>query len=530
MRLTEATVAIRPRNPWEAIDLGVLLAREHRSLLLSSWAIVTLPTFALLSLTLWNYPSLAVFLFWWLKPAYERLPLLILSRALFGETPTLKQALKAYPQALKPQLMASLTWRRFSMSRSFLLPVQQLEGLDGLEHAQRVALLSQKDLRAARCLTSVGSSLEMCLWIGLMALFYLFIPQTIETQWSWMSLINNEGGSNWLEHLSNGFYALVLVLWGPIYVSCGFTLYLNRRTALEAWDIELTFRRLRQRLIGSAYALLLGGVMLFSLLPASSMADTMPDESGLSCPLPPLDTPQAEEQLSPPDSARLLSQPLTSEASQSAIKAVLESPPFKNPKSVSGWRLDERQQASKTADTPTWLVRLITHLLSIGNTLSSVLKVLMWVLVALAAGWVIWRYRNWLATFVSRDAKKARPARTTPQQLFGLQVSAESLPDDIAGSAEKLWPHSPREALSLLYRALLCRLLDDYRLPLKIADTEGQVLDHVAALNQPPLATFSRELTRHWQNLAYGHRLPEPEVQQHLCDNWRQLFATRSAP
>ena len=64
MRLTDASVAIRPRTAWEAIDLGVLLARRHAGLLMASWAIVTLPLFALLTALLWQYPSIAVLLFW----------------------------------------------------------------------------------------------------------------------------------------------------------------------------------------------------------------------------------------------------------------------------------------------------------------------------------------------------------------------------------------------------------------------------------------------------------------------------------
>src|SRR5690606_1311595 len=131
MRLTDASVAIRPRNPWEAIDLGVLLAQEHRSLLMASWAIVTLPVFALLSLVFWDYPTLAIVVFWWLKPVFEPLPLLILSQALFGPAPTLKGALKAWLRLLKPQLLANITWRRLSLARSFTLPVQQLENLSG---------------------------------------------------------------------------------------------------------------------------------------------------------------------------------------------------------------------------------------------------------------------------------------------------------------------------------------------------------------------------------------------------------------
>jgi hypothetical protein len=65
------------------------------------------------------------------RRAFERLPLFILSTAMFGETPTLQQALRQWPRLLKPQLLASLTWRRLSLSRSFLMPVMQLEGLEG---------------------------------------------------------------------------------------------------------------------------------------------------------------------------------------------------------------------------------------------------------------------------------------------------------------------------------------------------------------------------------------------------------------
>lgn len=536
MRLTDASLAIRPRNPWEAIDLGVLLARDHRNLLMTSWAIVTLPVFALLSLALWDYPSLAIFVFWWLKPLYERLTLLILSQALFGATPTLKQALCAWPRTLKPQLLASLTWRRLSLSRSFKLPVQQLEGLSGPERAQRIATLSQKGLRAARCLTSVGSTLEMCFWIGLMVLFYAFLPQQLEVDWSWQSLLNVEGDWNWLEHLTNAFYALALIVWGPIYVACGFTLYLNRRTELEAWDIELMFRRLRQRLIGSAYGVLLGCALLLSMPPMPAMADEsssiQPDPQRFSCPLPPLDLPQSEDAVAAPSSPRLLNQTLTSKGSETAIKSVLENPPFKNLKTVSGWRIAEHsdiQRSARNADTPAWLVNFIRGLLGVTTLFANAIEVLLWSAILLLLIWMAWRYRSWISTFVSRRKPKAAPRPTTPQQLFGLQIGTQSLPTDVAGSVEKLWPRQPREALSLLYRALLSRLITDYHLPLKNADTEGQVLERIATLDQPSLEHFSQTLTIHWQNLAYGHRLPPVEAQQALCDEWRRLFAVRSS-
>jgi hypothetical protein len=155
------------------------------------------------------------------------------------------------------------------------------------------------------------------------------------------------------------------------------------------------------------------------------------------------------------------------------------------------------------------------------------MEVLLWTVIAVLLIWVAWRYRRWVSAFVSRREVRKAPRPSTPQQLFGLQVGAQSLPADIAASVEKLWPQQPREALSLLYRALLSRLITDYQLPLKNADTEGQVLARIATLGQPSLQQFSEALTGHWQNLAYGHRLPPAEAQQALCDDWRRLFAIR---
>ena len=64
MRLSDATVAIRPRSTWEAMDLGILLSQRHRRVLMSSWALVTVPVFVLLSVLLWDSPALALGLFW----------------------------------------------------------------------------------------------------------------------------------------------------------------------------------------------------------------------------------------------------------------------------------------------------------------------------------------------------------------------------------------------------------------------------------------------------------------------------------
>ncbi|WP_295473928.1 DUF4129 domain-containing protein [uncultured Pseudomonas sp.] len=501
MQLNDAGIEIRPRPAWEALDLGVLLAREHRRLLMLSWALVTLPLLALMTALLWDYPGAVMLLFWWLKPLYERLPLLILSRALFGATPTLKQALRAWPGTLRQQWLPSLFWRRLSLIRSFTLPVQQLEGLAGEARARRLSVLCQADLNAARCLTLVGAHLETVLYTGALLLVWSFIPRQLDLDWKWLLWMGSDEQWLWADHLMNLLYALVLIVWEPIYVACGFTLYLNRRTCLEAWDIELVFRRLRQRLASTASLLLLGGALLLAQWPGNAWATTE----------------------LPVQSPRLTHQPLNSEQSRQAIGELLDKPPFKNPETITGWRFPETGQpppSEPSARSFGWWRQLAEA----AGLFARLLEILLWVLAIGLMVLLAWRYRHWLRLFARPVERQAPAATAPPQQLFGLQISAASLPADILGSVQTLWPHAPREALSLLYRAMLSRLISDYRLPLREADTEGLVLERIAAHNDPALDEFSRNLTRHWQNLAYGHRLPSDETLQHLCAGWRRLF------
>ena len=525
MRLTDASVAIRPRSAWEALDLGTLLARRHAPLLMASWALLTLPLFALLSLLLWQHPSWALFLFWWLKPLYERLPLHILSHALFGDTPGLKASLRALPRLLRPQLLASLTWRRFSPTRSFDLPVLQLEGLGGKARSQRLIVLGQRDGSAATWLTVVGVHIESALTLGLLALLYLLIPQQLQIDLDWKQLIAPDDGEGlWLEHLSNLLYALVLVVWEPIYVACGFTLYLNRRTALEAWDIELVFRRLRQRLTGVAYALLLGCGLLLSQLPQTAMA-----AESRQCPVPRLDS-------FGPNAERLLNQPLTSQAANQAITQLLDQPPFSHRETVTEWRFgEETPDKPKSEDDAKAFIELLEAFAKLVklwdslDTIALIFEVLLWSALLLIVALLLWRYREWLQTFAGRLNLPRRHREVAPTQLFGLEVAPESLPADVASSVEALWDNQPREALGLLYRALLSRLLHEFRLPLKSSHTEGEVLQLIQGLEQDALSQFSSVLTRHWQNLAYGHRLPPAKLKPALCDGWRRLFPREEA-
>ena len=153
MKVTNATIEIRPRNKWEAIDLGILLARRHIVLLLSCWCLATLPIFILLTTIFWQMPLftikewkiplLPIIIFWWLKPIFERIPLYILSNVVFGNIPTIKETLLFWlTNLLSFKTLTDLTIHRISLSRSFNLAIKHLEGLTGAARKLRLKQLN----------------------------------------------------------------------------------------------------------------------------------------------------------------------------------------------------------------------------------------------------------------------------------------------------------------------------------------------------------------------------------------------------
>lgn len=505
MQLNKAQAVLRSRNPWEAMDLGIVLARRHAGLLMATWAVITVPLFLILTMIFWQQPTVAVLIIWWLKPAFERLPLYILSNALFANTPSFTTSIKAWPKLLKPQLLASLTWRRLSMTRSFDLPVQQLEGVAGPERQQRLVTLGRQYTRTPTWLTIIGLHIEMALWLGLIVLLYLLIPAQLQTDWNWAKLLEiTQHQWLWAEHLSNFLYILVLIVWQPIYVACGFTLYLNRRTELEAWDVELVFRGLAQRLKSSAALLL---IAVLCILPYSqpAFAEILHIANNVN------------DELSA-DEPRLLKQMLNSEQAQQSINILLDQPPFQNYKTVKNWRLGEaNESASKPSafSAPAWLKNLLSHL-SFG------LQALLWSFVLLLSAIILWRYRQWLRAFGQQllPSKHSKPA--PPATLLGLDISTASLPDNLIATAQTLWASDPRAALSLLYRGLLNHLAEVQALPLSAAHTEGEVVT-LSRTSPEPLQRYTEQLTLHWQNLAWGQRLLSGTQFSDLCAQWQLL-------
>jgi hypothetical protein len=247
MRLADLRLAVRPRTPYEAMDLGIRLVQDEAALLWRTWFLVTLPVLALVLLVTFHFESSsASLLLWWLKPLFDFALLGVLSRRVFGDTPTRRNILGVLAGSWRHGLAGHLTWRRFSMSRAYLLPVWLLENLPRREREARIALLRNQYTGRARWLHAVMVHFEAFLMVTVLSLLFWFAPDSQDLD-LWALLSGNQTHPL-VNVITTVAYFIAMSVVEPFYVAAGFTLYLNRRTDLEAWDLEIAFRHLRERL------------------------------------------------------------------------------------------------------------------------------------------------------------------------------------------------------------------------------------------------------------------------------------------
>lgn len=487
MELEQITTAVRPRSPWEAMDLGFHLMRRWWKAILLPWLVAILVPAALFSYLCIDWPWLAVLLFWLCKPLYDRVPLYVLSRALFNATPSWRESLAALPRLLSRDLLWTLV-NRLDFARSFNLPIRQLEGLRGSECRKRIRLLQRRYRGHAVGLSFTFMWLEVVVLMSLLYLMPLFLPEVLKED-LFLDLFRTVFEGNWLMWLLIGLYVLVVFLLEPFYVAAGFTLYLNRRTLLEAWDVELSFRQLAQRLAGTAVLclVLLSGTL--SLSPAAAWAEAPAVHPGLR--------PAAE--------------------SKQVIEQVMQRP------ELDGWREVRRWQyiggeESEEEDWNEWS----DFGFDLGRLFARFTEAMLWGGLAIGLILLLVHREKWLR-LVWRTAPK--PRVSAPERLFGLDIRPQSLPEDVVLSARLAWEAGRhREALSLLYRGALAALVHGQGIEFAEGDTERDCLRTLQPRVGEPLYEHFSRLTQAWQLVAYAHRRPADEAVYALCDSWHAHY------
>ena len=250
MQLEQITANIRLRSSWEAVDLGFTMmqhwwASVYPALILFN-LLIFIPIFIFVPRQYYLYVML---FFWWVKPYSHRLILHILSQKLFNNDLSTWQALRDIPSVFRGSAFGAITFRRFSFSRGFNLPIWQLERLKNKERAKRQNLLLSAVHSEAIWLTVGLFLIEIILTFSLLGLFLLFVPESHFDSFTSHFFTPELGTVEvWVTLAISAVYIAMTLLIEPFYIAANFALYINRRTQLEAWDIELSFRKMAERL------------------------------------------------------------------------------------------------------------------------------------------------------------------------------------------------------------------------------------------------------------------------------------------
>ncbi|WP_099561013.1 DUF4129 domain-containing protein [Stenotrophomonas maltophilia] len=534
MRIDHLDVALRARSGWEAMELGSALSRRHARAVWGSWLLASAPLFAIFNALGWWLDAFgwAWLAMWWCKPLFERAPLYVLSRGIFGEPVGALAALRAQRSWGNAGFWGYLGWRRFSVLRSLCLPVNLLEGNAPAQRGARRRAVAAGAAGAAVVLTVACMAFEAVLVSGAIGAVFMFMPLEPMSE-SWRAAWDMIGQDTpaWAQLGFNLACWLASVLIGPFYVGAGFGLYLNRRTQMEAWDVEIALRRLRERLLPAASTLVL---LLCLALPLASApvhaqdAQTVAEQADDA----EEDEDSAEEPATadndPANTPAMIfgAAPVDTAGFRQAVNRAYEDPLQRPTRQVTRWKPIEQAEEKKKEDKAlqsdgsdkgersnrkagiAWLARLAEW------GLWGLLGVLLLVLSLTA--------RLWLPWLRGSGRRKADAAPPVVEEQVELPVV---LPPDVATQAGLLWDQGrPRQALALLYRASVRTVGERSGIALPPGATEAQCL---RASRRMPDATdrelFAR-IVRMWQYAAYGGRLPSRADFDTLADTLRQQY------
>ncbi len=478
MKIENIRIALVERNPWQAIDMGFNIARQFYLPLLKSYllgfGIICLPLIAVL----YYYPFWAALLIWYLKPLFEVGPQLILSRLIFSEEFSNRQIAHITFNAMKKYFWLALFHLRLSIRRSFIMPVYLLEQLPSEPRKKRLKMLSLGQSQGPVSLTVLLSHAEMLFYLVILFIVYQFIPEYERA--NPFILLQQEKTDLAIEWFSITSWLIAMIAVAPFYVCGGFALYLNKRIELEGWDIELSFKKIKNRLKNS---ITVAGSLLLFLFFISAPHQLLAVES------------DSHTKTIPPQSENLKKEkkeqkiPEINRKTKEEIQYILHHKPLEFIPEQSQWKISSSD--SKSSANLSWL--------------AATFEIFLWGAVILLILWLLSKIPNLKHTLtpIEKREKIIRKAN-----VFGMKLTSNELNMDLLTALNTALLDSHfRKVLALLLSSALGELAQMGNKKIPRGATEADCL-MIAKKFSPETQWFSwfEQLIQYWSALAWGHK------------------------
>ncbi len=519
----------RERKPLEALDLGLALLRQDLKPIFQIFSLQMAVLLALILPFTYHKPAWTLLALWWLSPWLHRGTLYVLSRRVFGLPANRKAFLRDFTDIHRHGLLASLTWRRLHPTFCFSLAVLQLEGQRGAAFRKRAQVLRRATqpilwLYSGLCLLLLAATL-----LGSLALIEMMAPGPLRIDV--FSQMNVHLDKAWFSPLATLLMVFAFAVIEPIHAAGAFALYLNRRTQLEAWDIEQSFRRLALRLASALFIFSFSASSLLAQTPeappavvqSQEAAQDMGEDTGEETRE---ETPEEDPQpLQPEDEAR------------KQIEHLLEhDDELRKAETFSSW------EYRPTGQEPAWLRAMLDALFAPNQTsdpfkpaqkslqawwpaAATLLKVMVILGLVGLALWLLIRFQKLKSTLPPTEDY------TAPEALSGLDIRQASLPSNVTQVALEFYlAGKMREALALLYRATLSELVHRHAMQIPHSSTENECLRLILPHLEATKGLYFKQLTQLWVKTAYQAHIDATLAEAHrvqlprMIENWGRLI------
>jgi hypothetical protein len=207
---------------------------------------------------------------------------------------------------------------------------------------------------------------------------------------------------------------------------------------------------------------------------------------------------------------------LTPAAVQAAVETLRHDPNLGRDKTVRSLHWVAGQKPPQPPqDAPPWIVSLFRFLAQSGS-------LVIWVAGAIGfAVAAVWAYR----LLKSRQSAPRVAAAKGTSRVQDLDINPNSLPADVGAAALGLLEAGrTREALSLLYRGSLSRVVHRFAVAVGESFTEGEALRAVGQRLDQPRVQYFAALVALWQRVVYAAEAPAPESVAVLCREFAPTF------